>query len=169
MTWKEVSVAPEVIMGEKVPQNQNVIVVGSGMTGLETTEKLNEAGNTVTVIEMAKEIAPGTWFQLLDDEMERIRPYGTKFLTNTKLVSINDGTVTVANAKTGAEEKLPADTVVLSMGVRPVNGLFAALREEMENVFAVGDACASGRIADATKSAYQAVMALPAPAAVKAR
>ena len=166
---ENVLVAPEVIMGEKVPQNQNVIVVGSGMTGLETTEKLNEAGNTVTVIEMAKEIAPGTWFQLVDDEMERIRPYGTKVLASTKLVSINEGSVTVANAKTGAKEELPADTVVLSMGVRPVNGLFGELREEMENVFAVGDACASGRIADATKSAYQAVMSLPAPAAEKTK
>jgi hypothetical protein len=39
----------------------------------------------------------------------------------------------------------------------------------MENVFAVGDTCASGRIADATKSAYQAVMSLPAPAAEKTK
>lgn len=158
-----VLLAPEVILGEKMPKNQNVVVVGSGMTGLETTEKLNEAGNTVTVIEMAKEIAPGTWFQLVDDEMERIRPYGTKFMANTKLVSINEGSVTVANAKNGAEEELAADSVVLSMGVRPVNSLFEELRDTRPNVFAVGDACASGRIADATKSAYQAVMSLKAP------
>lgn len=43
------------------------------MTGLETTEILNENGNQVTVVEMAPEIAPGTWLQIVDDEMNRIR------------------------------------------------------------------------------------------------
>jgi pyruvate/2-oxoglutarate dehydrogenase complex dihydrolipoamide dehydrogenase (E3) component len=32
------------------------------MTGLETTEFLNENGNRVTVVEMADDIAPGAWF-----------------------------------------------------------------------------------------------------------
>ena len=157
---ENVIVAPEVIMGEKVPQNQNVIVVGSGMTGLETAEKLNDAGNNVTVIEMADEIAPGTWFQLVDDEMERLVPAGTKFMAGTKLVSINKGTITVENVKNGVQQDLPADTVVLSMGVRPVNGLYEELKGESRNIFEVGDAFTSGRIADATKSAYRAAMDL---------
>ncbi|MBR3186273.1 MAG: NAD(P)-binding protein, partial [Oscillospiraceae bacterium] len=62
---------PEIIHRRTVLCDQNVVVAGSGMTGLETAEILNETGNRVTVIEMADEIAPGTWFQLVDDEMER--------------------------------------------------------------------------------------------------
>ena len=62
-------------MGEKKISGKIVAVIGSGMTGLETTEILNESGNHVVVVEMAEEIAPGTWFQLKDDEPDsEIRP-----------------------------------------------------------------------------------------------
>lgn len=149
---------PEIIHRSVVLRDQNVVVVGSGMTGLETTEILNETGNRVTVIEMAPEIAPGTWFQLADDEMERIRPYGTRFLTKRQLAGIRDGEAIVINLGEGRIEHIPADSVVLSMGVRPVNALYNELRGRLPRVVCVGDACASGTIANAVKSAYTACM-----------
>lgn len=156
---KNVLLAPEIIMKEKKIKDSKVVVVGSGMTGLETTEILNECGNTVTVIEMAPEVAPGTWFQLVDDEMERIAPYGTKFLTGTKLVSVEPGKVHAEVVATGAKLDLDADYVVLSLGVRPVNNLVRELTVlGLKNVVAVGDALKSGTIADACHSAYDAVM-----------
>ncbi len=156
---ESVVLAPEIIMGEKRIENKKVVVVGSGITGLEVTEFLNEAGCTVTVIEMAEEVAPGAWFQLVDDEMERIKPYGTKFMTGTKLVGIEQGRVLTENAKTGEKGSIEADNVVLSLGVRPANGIVKELEElGVKNVVAVGDAKKSGTIADACHSAYDTVM-----------
>ena len=152
--------APEIIMGEKTIERKKVVVAGSGITGLEVTEKLNEDGNTVTVIEMANEVAPGAWFQLVDDEMQRIRPYGTEFLTGRKLQTILSGSVTVLNLETGALENITADNVVLSMGVSPVNSLYRELEKRLSNVYVVGDAQQSGRIADATKSAFLTAMSI---------
>lgn len=154
-----VCLAPEIIMGEKKIQNKKVTVVGSGITGLEVTEFLNEEGCEVTVIEMADEVAPGAWFQLVDDEMERIKPYGTKFLTGTKLVGIEPGKVLTENAKTGEKGVIEADNVVLSLGVRPVNDLVKELEAcGVRNVVAVGDASKSGTIADACHNAFDTVM-----------
>ncbi len=130
-----------------------MVVVGSGMTGLETAEILNETGNAVTVIEMAKEIAPGTWFQLLDDELERLEPAGTKFLTRHQLIEIGAGEIIAADGKTGRLVHIPADSVVLSLGVRPENSLKQMLEGEFP-VYTVGDADASGTIAHAVHSAY---------------
>ncbi len=156
-----VFVAPEIIMKDKKIENSNVVVVGSGMTGLETTEILNEDGNTVTVIEMASEVAPGTWFQLVDDEMERIAPYGTKFMTGTKLLGVEDGGVLIEDVATGAKSKIEADYAVLSLGVRPVNNLVDELKNMgRKNVFAVGDAVKSGTIANACRSAYDVTKGL---------
>ena len=156
---ESVVMATEIIMGEKRIENKKVVVVGSGITGLEVTEFLNDAGCEVTVIEMADEIAPGAWFQLVDDEMERIRPYGTKFATGTKLVGIEPGRVLTENIKSGEKGFIEADNVVLSLGVRPVDGLVRELEElGVKNVIAVGDAKKSGTIADACHSAYDAVM-----------
>lgn len=154
-----VALAPEIIMGEKKIENKKVVVVGSGITGLEVTEFLNDAGCEVTVIEMAPEVAPGAWFQLVDDEMERIKPFGTKFMTGTKLVGIEPGKVLVEDVKTGAKSALEADNVVLSLGVRPVNDMVTKLVGcGIHKVVTVGDAKKSGTIADATHSAYDTVM-----------
>jgi len=156
-TLPNVCVAPDIIMGRKKIENKNVVVVGSGMTGLETTEILNEAGNRVTVIEMADEIAPGTWFQLKDDEMSRIEPYGTAFMPGKRLMKIEDNQVIVEDTKTSKLTYIPADEVVLSMGVRPVVNLYAGLKEKDIPVFKVGDAVSSGTISDAVHSAYDTV------------
>lgn len=153
--------APDLLLGSKTIDNSEVVVIGSGMTGLETTEYLNEHGNSVTVVEMADEIAPGAWFQLVDDEMQRIRPYGTKIMTGTKLCSIDDGGVTVEDTASGLKSRLKADYVVLAMGVRPDNALAAKLRElGVDNVFCTGDADKSGTIAHACHSAYDTVMGI---------
>ena len=158
---ENVIMAPEIIMKEKTIKNSSVVVVGSGMTGLETTEILNENGNHVTIIEMAGEIAPGTWFQLVDDEMERIRKHDTCILLNTKLVAIEEGKIVVEDAKTGAKSDIRADKVVLSLGVRPVNALADQLAAAgVKNVYKVGDADKSGTIADACHSAYDTVMTI---------
>ena len=74
------------------------------MTGLETAEILCRDGNKVTVVEMAKDVAPGNWFQLTDDELERLTPYGVEFLTGRKLTSIAPGWVSVRNVATEQDE-----------------------------------------------------------------
>ena len=152
----QVVTAPEIIHRRTVVENRNVVVAGSGMTGLETAEILNETGNRVTILEMADEIAPGTWFQLLDDELERLTPCGTRFLTSHQLLEIREGEVIAADLKAGRIVHIPADTVVLSLGVRPEHRLADELKAALPRVYPVGDAVRSGTIADAVKSAWEA-------------
>ena len=153
--------ATDVILGKVNIENSDVIVAGSGLTGLETTETLNDKGNRVTVIEMANEIAPGAWFQLVDDEMERINPFGTEFVTGTKLAGIETGKVILEDAKTKEKTERKADYVVLALGVRPAPNEEEKLKElGIERVFTVGDAKRSGTIAAACHSAYDTVMSI---------
>ena len=149
----QVCTAPEIIHRAKLLRDQRVLVAGSGMTGLETAEILNETGNQVTVLEMADEIAPGTWFQLVDDEMERLHPCDTSFLPGHRLLRILPGEVEVEEVKTGVRKRIRADSVVLSLGVKPEDRLAKELQHALPRVFIAGDASASGTIADAVKSA----------------
>ena len=155
---ENVCLATDIINGERKIENKRVVVVGSGITGLEVTEFLNDSGCEVTVIEMAPEIAPGAWFQLVDDELERIRPFGTRFMTSTKLVGIEQGRVLTEDVKTGRSGSIEAEAVVLSLGVRPVSGLAGELEALGVRAIAVGDAEKSGTIADACHSAFDAAM-----------
>lgn len=157
---ENVYTAPEIILKQKTLENKSVIVVGSGMTGLETTEILNDGGNRVTVVEMADKIAPGTHFQLVDDEMSRIQGHGTKFLTGKRLMAIRDGEVLVEDVSNGEMISLACDAVVLSLGVRPAGNLYRVLSEKYPRVYAVGDARSSGTIYDAVHSAFNAAVKL---------
>ncbi len=158
---ENVFTAPQIIHREKVPKNARVVVAGSGMTGLETAEILCTQGNHVTVIEMADEIAPGNWFQLTDDEMERLSKTDTVFETGTRLLAVDTEGVTVEDVKKGGTRRIPADYLVLSLGVRPAGNLARELDKlSVRRIWRVGDAVKSGTIADACHSAFDTVMAI---------
>ena len=147
--------APQILKGEVKLTGKKVAVIGSGLTGLETTEALNEAGNDVTVIEMAKTVAPGAWFQFVDDSMSRIKPYGTQFMLNTALCSVCDDHIVVQDQKSKRRSFLPFDCVVLAMGVRPNNAMQKQLEEKGIKVVAVGDAARGGTIGHAVHDAFE--------------
>ena len=152
---------PEIIHKKAVLRDADVVVAGSGLTGLETAEVLNETGNRVTVIEMAGEIAPGAWFQIIDDEMERLQGTNTVFATGTKLLAVEEDGVLVQDVKTKKERKIPADYLVMALGVRPVTKLRDELEKlKVERIYPVGDAAKGGTIADACHSAYDTVMTI---------
>ena len=66
---------------------------------------------------------------------------------------IEKDSVTVLDRKEGKVRVIPADAVVLSLGVRGDKKLANQLSGEFDRVFTIGDAVSSGTIADAVKSA----------------
>lgn len=153
----------EILNGSIKLENKNVAVIGSGMTGLETSELLCSMGNKVTIVEMADEIAPGAWFQHVDDALPKLKAAGTAFMPSHKLLDIKDDRVILQNTKTNENVEIAADNVVLSLGCRPDNSLYEELRHIKDRkfkVFNIGDSSKVGRIANATESAYQLAMTL---------
>ena len=156
---ENVFTAPQIIHREKVLENASVIVAGSGLTGLETAEILCQTGNHVTIVEMEGELAPGAWFQLVDDELERLEKTDTKFELSTKLLSMDAEGATVQNTDSGEIRRIPADYLVLSLGVCPSGSLARELDlQSVRRIYRVGDAVKSGTIADACHSAYDTAM-----------
>lgn len=156
----EIYTFEDILSGRVNLEGKSVAVIGSGMTGLETAHYLCEKGNRVTVVEMAKKLAPGTWMQHVDDVMPKLEAAGTVFMTGEKLNEINDGYIVTENVKTEEYTRVNVDHVVLALGSRPVNGLEEELKRSGFKTITVGDSKKVGRIADATKSAYEAVKSI---------
>ena len=151
----------EVLDGSIDIQNKSVAVIGSGMTGLETSELLVSKGNKVTVVEMADEIAPGAWFQQLDDALPVLEKAGTKFLTSHKLISVSSSGIELENLKENKAVALKVDYVVLSLGVKSDNALYNSIKNTNDyKAYNIGDSAKIGRIVNATESAYQLVMSI---------
>ncbi len=146
----------EILTGDVVLENKRVALIGSGMTGLETAELLTQTGNQVSVVEMADEIAKGVWMQHVNDIMPRLEEKSVKFYPSKKLVGIKENAVVLEDNK-GNKSELPADCVVLSLGVRSEKALYEELKKTMHNVHIIGDGEKAGRIADATRSAFECV------------
>lgn len=146
----------EILNGTVKLADKKVAVIGSGMTGLETSELLVSQNNRVTVVEMADSIAPGAWFQGVDDALSVLNKADTKFLTGKKLVSIDESGICLEDVKDGRKTNIDVDFVVLSLGVRPDNEFFNSIKDcNKYKVYNIGDSNKIGRIANATEAAYQ--------------
>ncbi len=136
-------------------KDKNIVVIGSGMTGLETSEFLAEMGNKVTIIEMMNKIGTGIYRSNLYDVTSRLEKYGVEMLPSMKLVSIDKNGITAENMISGNLIYKEADQVVLSLGVRPNNEIVEELEKNFSVVKVLGDSNKPGRIADAIQTGFE--------------
>lgn len=156
---ENVYTSTDILSGAVELESKKIAVIGSGMTGLETAEKLCP-NNKVTVVEMADSIAPGTWMQHIDDALPRLEADGTKFMTSQKLVEFDGTCITTESTANGNKTYTMCDALVLAMGVKSDNALYNECRNSFSNIYIIGDADKTGRIADAAKSALEAASKL---------
>ncbi len=146
----------EILNGSVNVAGKKVAVIGSGMTGLETAEKLAEDGNSILIVEMLEKIGPDAYQQNFDDVMSRLKDCNPEFIAGQKLVQIKPDAVVLENVLNGQKIERPAQQVVLAVGVRPHDALAKALDKKIARVFTIGDASRIGRIADATRTGFDA-------------
>ncbi|HNV56252.1 MAG: FAD-dependent oxidoreductase [Smithella sp.] len=144
----------EILNGSVRLKNQRVAVIGSGMTGLETAEKLAEEGNRVLVVEMMDQIAPGAHPQHVDDILPRLKACSTDFIVGHKLVKISADVIFLESTAGGKRREEKADAVVLSVGVKSNNALASALQPHFPGLRVIGDARRVGRIPQAVRDGF---------------
>ena len=150
----EKAVTAEDVLAGKAEANGDLVIVGGGVTGLETAELLGK-DHKVTVVEMLDKVGGNLYPSVVMHLAQEIMKQGGTIAKSTALVSVEDNGVKVKDTKTEEEKFIPADTVILAMGVRSERPLISELCEEFgENVVLVGDADRPGQIYDALHSAY---------------
>jgi len=148
-----VCTAEDVLMGKIKPAGA-VAVIGSGMTGLETAEVLAGVGCDLTLVEMLDSVGPGMYPSLVGDVMSRIDPHNPRVLTGHRLEQIAPNKIMLTRLSDGEKVEIPADWVVLAMGVKPRGDVAEEFRKAFGNVHVIGDAAKSGRILEATQDAH---------------
>ncbi|HEX7161926.1 MAG TPA: FAD-dependent oxidoreductase [Trebonia sp.] len=138
-----------------------VVVVGAGWIGLETAAAARMAGASVTVLEPQ----PGALYGVLGPELggkfaDLHRSHGVEFRfgeSAAEFLAAGPGSGKVGSVKTTSGAELPADMVVVGIGVVPNDGLAksaglevnngvvtdSALRTSDPDIFAAGDVASS--------------------------
>lgn len=126
--------------GENV--GERAVVIGGGMVGCELALWLTkDLGKKVTIVEaLPKLLAVNAPICSANSEMlERLVPfYGTDVRCRTTAVKATENGLIIRDLDTGAEETIPADTVILAVGFTPDRELYNAM-QECDEVYAIGD------------------------------
>lgn len=124
------------------------------MTGLETAEYLAVRGNRIMVCEMLPQLAPDTFVYHVVKTQLALAAQGVAVRKNTQVTGIEDGYVLYHDLVTGIDGKLPAEVVVMSLGVKPDRSLLDAANARFENVVVLGDTYKPGNIPNAVSNAF---------------
>ena len=142
---------------------QRVLVVGGGMTGIETALQLDKTGHEVTCVSRAFPSKQG--FKMNDDLLRDLMAASdVQFLSGTRLQKI-EGDVfgCTATVTTGEETReIACDTVLLALGGE-VPAEQKKLMEALSAIaplYVIGDAERGGKIMDAVHGAWKAVQTL---------
>ena len=117
-----------------------IVIVGAGYIGLEVAAAAGSEGRHVTVLEAEERVlkrVTGTSVSTFFDRIHRGR--GVDIRLGTRLTTI-EGAKAVTAVRTAANERLPADLVLIAVGARANDDLAAA----------AGLACQDGIVVDAT-------------------
>jgi 2,4-dienoyl-CoA reductase-like NADH-dependent reductase (Old Yellow Enzyme family)/thioredoxin reductase len=152
----------DIITGKADVREESVVVVGSGMTGLETAEILceRERNNAVVVMEAESRIAPMALGSNRNVVTAVLDINNVVFMLNRRLTKIGKDRIWFCDSKTGEEYVYPCDRVVLALGVVAENPYGEALKAACNQVIRIGDAQKSGKIWHAIHDGYQAALEL---------
>jgi NADPH-dependent 2,4-dienoyl-CoA reductase/sulfur reductase-like enzyme len=142
-----------------------VVIAGAGSIGVETAVSLAKKGHEVVIVEM-----DGSTGKLLDAcgdgggrmLLEMARELGVEIRLSTRLERIGEDAVRCLDLKSGEEIGIPADTVLLALGMKANTRVVEALYHTVPEteVYVVGDAARPAQIAEAVNSAFGAAVAI---------
>ncbi len=145
-----VCTAEQVLAGDVKLSGKKIVVIGGGVTGLETAEVLSE-DNKVTIVEMKKDVGDTLYITVKMMLLNALKSAGVKIMTSQKLAEVKKDCVLLNDVSSDETKELKADTVVLAMGVRPDSGLAEEFETVFPHVTRVGDVSKPAQIADAVR------------------
>ena len=117
----------------------NTVVIGGGLIGLEIAASAAAHGRPVTVVEVSDRIMAPAVSTIVATHVESVHEsWGTRLLRSTKVDSLlDDGAGGVSAVELGDGGQLPADLVVVAIGVEPNTALAAESGLQVDNGIAV--------------------------------
>jgi len=155
-TLRNIPDTREIIKWIKEKKVERAAIVGGGFIGLEMTENLRRLGIHVTIIEMQPHVMPAIDPEIAEFIHKHLRANGVSLMLGSAVSGFgkeNDDSISV---RLQSKNIVPADMVILSIGVRPeiqlakdaglsigsLGGIVVDefMRTSDENIWAVGDA-----------------------------
>ena len=153
---EKVTTAGDLLLGKK-KAGESVVIIGGGLVGCETALWLVQKGKKVTIVEMlssllraGRPVPRPNRMMLLD----LLKFHKVNVLTNTSLVEVTDDGAVVID-RSSHKKTLPADIVVLCVGLKSDQELYRSLMDKIPNLYLIGDAREAYNIMNAIWDAFE--------------
>lgn len=125
----------------KLDKKKNVVIIGGGYIGLETAAVIKGLGHNVTVLEKDSRLLSRVVSPDISDffEIEHARN-GVKLKLSTDIIEFF-GNKSIESLKTSNDEIIPADLVIIGIGVKPNFELAEDADLKVNNGIIVNDVC----------------------------
>lgn len=125
----------------KMEPGRRLVIIGAGYIGLEVAAVAQQAGLDVTVVEMADRVMSRVVSPEISDfyQIEHANR-GVRLRLSTGVAALS-GKKRVKAVTTSEGEDLPADLVVIGVGIQPNTELATAAALEVDNGIVVDDHC----------------------------
>ena len=143
----------EALLGRK-PVGERIIVVGGGLVGCEIAYGYAKEGRQVTVVEALDELMKLNDVPHMNKDflLDAFKYYGTQICTSAKLTEVCDEGA-VLEFSDGTQQTIPCDTVIMSVGYRPLR----SMKDELtaKEVYEIGDGRQVGNVLTCIADAYK--------------
>lgn len=152
--------AESVLSGKVSIENKRVVIIGGGMTGIETAAFLLQKKNRIVICEMLPMLGMGSFILATMKEQLFLAKSGVSMKKKTLVTGIDNEGVHFKDLRTGLTGVLPCDQAVLALGVRSNQKLLGILEENFGKVINIGDSSKPGKICGAVSDGYHKVKAI---------
>ncbi|MDF2655849.1 MAG: FAD-dependent oxidoreductase [Bacillota bacterium] len=142
--------------GKESELGAHVVVIGGGQVGCETALHLARMGKTVAILEMQETLAPDASATHRDELMVEFEKDADliQIIASGRCIEVGPKSVTyVKDSKTTTVE---TDSVILSVGMRPLSALADSFMGITEEYAQAGDCIRARSVEEATREGYYA-------------
>lgn len=153
----ELAVTATDYLDGKVEAGDNVVIIGGGLTGCEIAYDLALKGKHPAVVEMTDHLVGALGICMANSTMlrELLRFHNVPGYTGSTVKAITENSVVIKTPK--GKKKLPADTVIMSVGYTPDKRFEGSVTGKKSRVRLIGDCDSVGSLKTVIKQAYELV------------
>jgi len=141
----------EFLNDEQLPEQEQVLIIGGGLIGLEIASKLVGQHNQVIIVDLLPELAPDMELIERTLTLKKLRSQGVRFFLETQVLHVADDQVQLAGKHN--TQLTGIDKIVLTTGMQSETTLYNELKDQLP-CHLIGDAQQVSKAQDAIRSAY---------------
>lgn len=145
------------LLSGKCRCGENNVIIGGGLVGCEMAIWLSQNGKKATIVEMLPDLMSGGVFvphQVRLMTLDLLKLYKVPIITGGTVSEIQKNELKVSEID-GSVQIVPADMVVLSVGMAPDQELYQRLCQRFDPVYTIGDCRKARNVMHAVWDAYE--------------